>query len=348
MTLDHVISKLGEKFIYINDVATTLYNSHTLCEQGNVAHAMLYGPAGHAKTAIARGFLQMMYDEPIFDKTAIGAGTTIYDLLGFAVPDEMMKGNKVFQYEYGFLPRPAALFDELLDAPANVLEQLKAVIMDKEHCVNGVVCYRSNCRFIIACTNHELADWVINPITNKPDNSRKAVLERFPFSYRVSWKSYEASDYSRLFEVVLKDPLESFSRMLELSAKKGKVISPRSAIIGAKSFKSNGLSGLTGIEDFDEPLKKDFEKIVRSQEQDEKVKEFIKQYNILSSFMDTISRRPDAENVGRAYRNVKEFKKQVVTLQPSLQYVGTVTEIRNKLDEFEDALGKISLKLITR
>ena len=68
MTLNSVISKLNEKFIDITGVATTLYNSHTLCEQGVVAHSILYGPAGHAKTQIARGFLNMMYEGPIFDK----------------------------------------------------------------------------------------------------------------------------------------------------------------------------------------------------------------------------------------------------------------------------------------
>lgn len=346
MTLDSVISTLGEKFIDITGVATTLYNSHTLCEQGVVAHSILYGPAGHAKTQIARGFLNMMYEGPIFDKIAMGTGTTIYDILGFSVPDEIMKGRKVFQYDYGFMAANAALFDEFLDAPASVLEQLKAVIMDAEHCVNGVVCYKSRCKFIIACTNHELNEWVINPLTNKPDNSRKAVLERFPFSYRVFWEKYDAETYSRMFEVVLKDPSESFARMMELSAQKNKVISPRTAILAARSYKQHGLSGLVGIEDLDPTLLEDFEKLVAAEQEIKKVLDVQKEFDIFASYMRSLSRGVDSAKITKAVQIHGTIQKTVNQLKPPASHVQTVALMRQDLEEYKGKLAEYALQVI--
>ena len=259
MTLDEIRSnpKIA-KFLQMEETVATLFYSYELSQTGTLANVILYGPPGYAKSQIASAFLDVM-GHPVPKKHQFSAGMSIQSLIGMMKLGPLQDGRLEVNTESSFINHPVAIFEEMYNAPKPVLAVLIDILMSGEYCVEGNICYKSKCKYIIACTN------VVPEIWAQGDEERadvfKAFNERFPFQQWVGWKSHLSTDYARLIESILKTESDEFAQMMGLAHERGKTISPRTALIGAKAYLQHGLEAIRPLNGIDKDLLFEFERI---------------------------------------------------------------------------------------
>jgi hypothetical protein len=211
-----------------------LYRTYELSQAGVLSNVILYGPPGYAKSQVAKGFLEVM-GHPSPKKHQFSAGTSIQSLIGMMKLKDLDEGKITMNIDSSFISHPVAIFEEMFNAPPHVLAVLIDILMSGEYCVEGNVCYKSQCKYIIACTNIVPEEWIA-----AADDTRKAVFEafseRFPFQQEVSWNDHSSSAYADLVEKVLKTRSDTFCEMMEYAHTQGKTISPRTAVIAARAY----------------------------------------------------------------------------------------------------------------
>jgi MoxR-like ATPase len=234
-------------------------------------NAMLYGRGGHAKSDMTTAFFEAMGLQTLAQKQqaikeakkakvskediaaleatetlfvqALGQGTQIEHLLGGINMQKFQKeGILEYMPENSFMNSEYVILEEALDAPMQVLEQLKDILTSRALRL-GTQYFPIKTKVIIICTNRtreEVAE----------DNSLKAMMERFPLECKVEWDSYDAKDYNEMFHKVTGRQNPTFA---ELVAETSKVvfISPRTAIHALAVFEMDGLSGLEVVAGFD-------------------------------------------------------------------------------------------------
>lgn len=230
------MSVLTKNFIFSEKIEEVLDLGFLL--EKNV---VLYGPGGHAKSAMVEEYFAAHKIET-FTK-CVGQGTKIEDLFGGIDMKVLTEHGRIeYLVENSFMAHETVVIEEIFDMPLSVLEQLKDVLMSGIF-RNGNQIYKLKTKFIVGLTNKskdEIAD----------DDSIKAATERFPLDLRVAWDSYGAKAYNLMFKKVTGNSMEKLSMIVE-EANKYTFISPRTAIVAASVFKEKGFEGLQFVQGFD-------------------------------------------------------------------------------------------------
>jgi hypothetical protein len=244
MNVKEIQALLGQKFIHVEQVIACMYYGYEAAQTGTLGNVVLFGPRGHGKSQLCQAFFEVMGHTPY--EAQMSAFTKPEHLFGIPDIELLKKGTLQYNMEGSFLDYEYAIFEELFDA-TSILQMMKAILTDGQYCAGGKTCYKSKTKFILAPTNMKPADWY-NATDSHKVESFKAFADRFPFSTEVVWPSYTAYDYALLIERVLKLKSDAFAEMMAYAHKQGSTISPRTAIIAAKSYASQGVEPLQFFE----------------------------------------------------------------------------------------------------
>lgn len=204
---------------------------------------VLYGPGGHGKSDLALEFFHEKGIQPYV--ITMGTGITTDRLFGGLDLKKLDQDGKIeYLVENSFMNHEFAIFEELMDAPDFILEQLKD-ILSSGYFRNGTQVYKIKTRFIVANTNKTREEFSKN-------DSLKALMERFPMELNVVWPNYNSIAYNTLLEKVFGvgkvDPTIPF--ILEEYAKNNVTISPRIAIDCYSVYETCGPDSLKFFADF--------------------------------------------------------------------------------------------------
>ena len=253
----------ASKFVYMDKVRESLELSYFTGE-----NLILFGPGGHGKSELVEWFLENKGHVP-YIKT-MGAGTTTEQLFGGI---DLKKFNETGQLEFlvenSFMNHEYVVFEELMDAPDYILEQLKDILTSKKFRQGGQV-FPIKTKLIICCTNRNREEFSKN-------DSLKALMERFPLEYKVQWDNYTRTTYGFLFKTLFGRNFKTLEYILEKLAQASSTVSPRTAVKVAKVLEKNGndYSCLQFFADF-------------SGKNDKMVKEEIKKYKALEEIENKI------------------------------------------------------------
>ena len=226
-TYKKISEALSESFIKSGELARVI---SLAVEAGK--NVLLWGPGGHGKSEMVSLALSQLTDEDNIFVQSFGEGmdeATLWGGLDFRALD----AEKVLRYfpENSFLAKPYAVFEEIFDAPAQVLLALKDTLTAKK-LRKGSQTFAMNTKVIIAITNkdpEEISD--MGP-------AAAALIERFPLQLKVEWPSYEAADYLELFQKVgpripgadLNGTTGILAEVFAKAASEDTPISPRTAV----------------------------------------------------------------------------------------------------------------------
>lgn len=202
---------------------------------------VLYGPGGHGKSELSLEFFYSKHINPYI--ITMGSGMTADRLLGgINIPVYEETGKIEYLIENSFMNHEFVIFEEMMDAPDFILEQLKDILSSKQF-RNGSQVFNIKTKFIVGCTNKTRAEFAKN-------SSLKALMERFPLELNVVWDNYTEASYTTLLESRFGnvDPIIPF--ILEQYAKQGTIISPRIALDAYEIFEEEGPESLTLIAEF--------------------------------------------------------------------------------------------------
>lgn len=222
-----ILAALSLHFIQVEELARILALA---IESGK--NMLLWGPGGHGKSEMVAKALSIVISEDNLFVQSFGEGmdeATLWGGLDFRALEE----QKVMKYfpENSFLAAEYAVFEEMFDAPASVLLALKDTLTSKR-LRKGSQSYAMKTKVVIALTNKDPSE------ISELGPAAHALIERFPLQLEVKWKSYQASDYLRLFEKVapclpgadMNGSAKILAEMIAKAGESGKPISPRSAV----------------------------------------------------------------------------------------------------------------------
>ncbi len=246
---EKISQALSENFIRSEKIARIIALA---VESGK--NVLLWGPGGHGKSEMVELALAQVAAESDVFVQSFGEGmdeATLWGGLDFRSLEE----EKVLRYfpENSFLAKPYAVFEEIFDAPASVLLALKDTLTAKRLRKGGQQ-FEIATKTIVAITNkdpEEISD--LGPAAH-------ALVERFPLQLCVEWDSYEARDYTELFERVaprlpgadLNGTQRVLAEIIAKASANGDVISPRTAVHALGVVKTAAAlrgSGQVGKED---------------------------------------------------------------------------------------------------
>lgn len=216
----------ASKFVYVEPTKKALALAFLTNE-----NIILYGKGGHGKSEIVEWFLDSKGETP-FIKT-MGSGTTTDSLFGGI---DLKKFNDDGSIEYlvenSFMAHKYVIFEEMMDAPDYILEQLKDILTSKKF-RNGSQIYEIQTELIICCTNRTRDEFSKN-------DSLKALMERFPLEHKVEWDNYTRTTYGYMFDKMFGKNYKTLEYILEKLAQAGTIVSPRTAVKTAKIIDANG------------------------------------------------------------------------------------------------------------
>ena len=223
MKYSQVCDILQEKFIYSEKPAQVL--SLALESRKN---CILFGDAGHGKSEMVAAAIDGLALSNDCFVQSFGEGMDEVRLWG-GLDFRALEDEKVLHFapHRSFLNRRIAVFEELFDAPAIVLQSLKDTLTARE-LRNGEQRFKMKTQTIIALTNRHPSE------ISELGAAAHALVERFPLQYEVKWESYTQEDYQKLFAKVKPDVpksiRENLSELIGNTHEDGAFISPRSAI----------------------------------------------------------------------------------------------------------------------
>lgn len=215
----------ASKFVFVDEVKDALDLAYNTGE-----NLILFGPGGHGKSEIVEWFLDNKGHEP-FIKT-MGSGTTTDSLFGgIDIKKFNETGSLEFLVENSWMNHEYVIFEEMMDAPDYILEQLKDILTSKKF-RNGSQSFNIKTRLIICCTNRNREEFAKN-------DSLKALMERFPLEFKVQWKDYNRTSYNFLFKTMFGKSFKTLEYILEKLAQAQTIVSPRTAVKVAKVLEGN-------------------------------------------------------------------------------------------------------------
>lgn len=226
-TATAIAQTLEANFVFVDDVKTIL----SLAFVGG-KNAILFGPGGHAKSQMLERIIEALDAKDDTFVQFFGEGmdeARLYGGLNF----EKLEKEHVLEYypERSFLNSRIAIFEELFDAPSNVLLALKDVLTSKE-LRNGAQRFPMRTEVIICLTNKEPAEIAdLSP-------AAEALIERFPLQLNVKWESYDKNAYEALFKKTCQNmtgpSMKKFqsilAEVLANATASGNFVSPRTAV----------------------------------------------------------------------------------------------------------------------
>lgn len=206
------------------------------------SNVVLHGPGGHGKSELT---LEFFYDKGIVPFVfTMGKGTSTERLFGgLNIPVMKNSGKIEYLVENSFMNHEYVIFEEMMDAPDYILEQLKDILSSGQF-RNGTQVFDVKTKFIVCCTNRTRAEFSKN-------ESLKALMERFPLEQEVIWDNYSRTAYTTLLEkrygVGTVNPFIPF--LLEEYHTNKATISPRIALKAYEIFQECGPTALGFIAD---------------------------------------------------------------------------------------------------
>lgn len=190
-TYTSISSALSAEFVKSTELARIIALA---IEAGK--NVLLWGPGGHGKSEMVTKALSVVASEDDVFVQSFGEGmdeATLWGGLDFRALDV----EKVLRYfpENSFLAKPYAVFEEIFDAPAQVLLALKDTLTAKK-LRKGSQSFKMETKVIIAITNKDPEE------ISELGPAAAALIDRFPLQLKVEWSSYEANDYLELFQKV--------------------------------------------------------------------------------------------------------------------------------------------------
>ena len=191
-------------------------------------NVLLHGPAGHGKSEMSVACVRAagLYGDCFIQ--SFGEGMDESRMYG-GVNYEVLEKEFAIEYntDRSFLVHKVAIFEEIFDAPAIVLQSVKDTLTSK-YLRNGAQQVEMQTKCIIACTNVDPTE--ISEISP----SAHALVERFPLQLKVEWEEYDQASYYGMFNRVHpdfdKDIKQFLARLVEKANEQGNFISPRTAI----------------------------------------------------------------------------------------------------------------------
>lgn len=271
-----VQEKLNEKFIFSEEFVDVFMTGVSLNK-----NMIFYGKGGHGKSEMTELIVQTLQDLGVLKEKpfvqAFGDGLTEDRLLGGT---DIKKYRKDGIIEYllhnSFLEHEVVIFEEIFDAPPQVLLTLKDILTSGYY-RNGNIQHKCKTKLFIGLTNKSKEDFA------EKDDSLKALAERFPLTLQVEWKSYSKNNFLLLFKTVLGenfykdniDKLTTLSNILDMNNMSGEsFVSPRTAIHAASIYCEG--KNLEYISDIDKKIIQDYNKKIKDNENNTKQDKLIK------------------------------------------------------------------------
>jgi len=206
-------------------------------------NVILYGPGGHGKSELTLEYFHSKGINPYV--ITMGTGMTTDRLFGGLDIQTFEKTGKIeYLVENSFMNHEFAIFEEMMDAPDFILEQLKDILSSGVF-RNGSQFYPIKTRFIVCCTNRTRDEFMKN-------DSLRALMERFPLELNVIWDNYNEVTYNKLLETRFGegniDPIIPF--LLQEYVKNQITISPRIALDSYQIYEECGPEALHFIAEF--------------------------------------------------------------------------------------------------
>lgn len=306
VSIEDIKKGLSEKYVYSKQTLDVL-------EVGMATgkNVILFGPGGHSKSTITEDFFKGQGIEPFV--VTMGSGMTLERLMGGVDIKEIQENGKIhYLCENSFMNHEYVIFEELLDCPDYILEQLKDILSSKKY-RNGSQVFELKTKFIVANTNRTRDDYA------KKDASIKALMERFPLELEVKWKDYNKTTYEQLFLARFGRSELLLTYILEEFAKKDKIISPRIAIEAFEVLEKFGPEALVYIADFasDKGILKQamvkFKTVAEIKEYSVKLQELVEELS--KKDIVNIKDMDELKAVNKEVQKLKEFESKVQSLQ---------------------------------
>jgi len=227
MSLDELIKKVSEKYVFAEDAVKTAHQAWT-----SYQNVIWYGPPGHAKTELALDIAKFlgqtpytMFMNPDLDVAALFGGINIAEY--------RESGKMKYDFKSSFMASEFAVFDEFFDIPPETAAALKSVLLHGAYEQYGES-HLMNTRSIIGCTNMKPEDWVAKAHERERDG-RMATLARFPISTEIVWPGYTAAHYAEMGKKRGINDAQ-FWEICGLVKSLGVTLSPRDAMLTYKRY----------------------------------------------------------------------------------------------------------------
>jgi hypothetical protein len=286
---------------------------------------VLFGPGGHGKSEYA---LEYLYEKNIYPYViTMGKGMSTDRLFGGLNVKEYEHSGKIeYLIENSFMNHEYVIFEEMMDAPDYILEQLKDILSSGQY-RNGSQVFNIKTKFIVACTNKSREEFSKN-------DSLKALMERFPLELNVVWDNYTELAYKTLLEkrfgVNKVDPIIPF--LLQEYTRNGITISPRIALDTYDIFEECGPDSLMFIAEFAKKPSLISESLAKFQD--------TIRFKQLGSEMQDIIEQLEAVPANRTPEQKVSFMENYRKLQTKLAEVKSMT-INDEMAQEHAALKKI-------
>jgi hypothetical protein len=303
---------------------------------------VLYGPGGHGKSEMA---LEFFYEKNINPYViTMGTGMTTDRLFGgidIRILDET--GKIEYLIDNSFMNHEYVIFEELMDAPDFILEQLKDILSSRIF-RNGSQVFPIKTKFIVACTNKTREEFAKN-------DSLRALMERFPLEHNVIWDNYTEIAYNKLLESKFGEgkvnPVMPF--LLQEYTKTGIMISPRIALDSYEIYEECGPDSLMFIAEFARN-KELIGKTLKNFESGLKFKKSISEIEQVGATLVTNKLKNATEiqefitNFSILEKRLLEIKKMTVTDEDAQVHATLVKKTAERVSLFRDKYNELNSK----
>jgi MoxR-like ATPase len=333
---------LSKHFVFVDEMAEAL----ELAIFGK-KNCIIYGPGGHGKSEMVQTVIRELELENETFFQFFGEGMDESRLFG-GLDFRKLEEEKVLEYhpERSFMNYRIAVFEELFDAPAQVLLALKDVLTARE-LRNGAQRFKVRTETIIVLTNKEPSE------ISELGPSAHALIERFPLQLHLRWERYGAKEYLALFEKIEARAgtpmLNGFKKVLaDILAKAtadGNFVSPRTAVhayelcqISARMREDSEvrkedmlrLKFLPGLEELTKTVEEDIARAIEKAQAEEKIKRFE------SAFADIRNEFNAADSPIRYLKVAKKLRQ----MQDELAELRIPDELTSRRNEFRGEITK--------
>ena len=281
-TQQKVLDKINEHTVYQEKLVDVLFKGFELGK-----NVLMYGRGGHNKSEGTLDVLKELKAEGLINSDpfvmSFGDGLTEESLFGgMNVKKFTDDGIMEYLFKNSFLEHEIVVFEEIFDAPPQVLLSLKDVLTSG-YARKGNQSHKSKVKMVIGLTNKSKEEFA-------EDDSLEALAQRFPLTLKVEWPSYNKSDFNLLFKKVFgkefyednRSTLNELSDILyQNNAAQETFVSPRTAVHAASLYCAGG--DLKYISDISPKILGEFKKANKDRrliEQDDRVINLTEKYII--------------------------------------------------------------------
>lgn len=261
-------AEVSKSSVYSEEMVDILFRGINLKK-----NVLMYGRGGHNKSEGTAKVLDLMKAEGLISSEpfvmSFGDGLTEETLLG-GIDIKKFKDTGELRYllHNSFIEHEIVVFEEIFDAPPQVLLTLKDILSSGE-VRKGNQRQKIKTKLVIGLTNRSKSDF-------SEDDSLEALTQRFPLTLKVEWPSYSTKDFQKLFSVVFdkdfndqhKHKLRELAEILnQNNAAQTSFCSPRTAVHAATLYCNGG--DLKYISDIDPAIIDAYFKANKDNEQEQ-------------------------------------------------------------------------------